>query len=170
MLHLQKIDPCFFLNKENVVWAVELNFPALLSFADKKVVRETNPDEERSSETGREGGDSPLRPRGMNPTFNSTSGANMAFISNALAAYTYISGGSTFREIVSCFRKYESSSTVVQWGQGWFLTLMISINRRLLLGQWYWWPWGAGLCTCGWYAVIWLKVPVSQNWKEIWKA
>lgn len=80
----------------NLVCAVKLKFPAMLSFADKKVVRETNPDEEKSAETGREGGESPLRPRGMNPIINSTSGTNMAFISNALAAYTYISGRATF--------------------------------------------------------------------------
>ncbi|XP_067338344.1 protein eva-1 homolog A isoform X2 [Channa argus] len=58
---------------------------------DKKKVRETNPDEEKSLETGREEEESPLPPRGMNPIINSTSGSNMAFISNALAAYTYIS-------------------------------------------------------------------------------
>lgn len=69
-----------------------LNAAALLSCADKKVVRETNPDEEKTSGAGREGGESRLRPGGMNPIINSTSGTNMAFISNALAAYTYISG------------------------------------------------------------------------------
>ncbi|XP_028997000.1 protein eva-1 homolog C isoform X1 [Betta splendens] len=61
------------------------------SVPDKKVVRETNPEEEKTSGTGREGGESRLRPRGMNPVINATSGSSMAFISNALAAYTYIS-------------------------------------------------------------------------------
>lgn len=56
------------------------------SVPDKKKVRETNPDEEKSLETGGE-----EQPRGMNPIINSTSGSNMAFISNALAAYTYVS-------------------------------------------------------------------------------
>ncbi|XP_028296066.1 protein eva-1 homolog C isoform X1 [Gouania willdenowi] len=65
---------------------------------DKKKTRETNPIEEKSSGIGRgeeEGGGGavirPLRPPGINPVFNSTSSANMALISNALAAYTFIS-------------------------------------------------------------------------------
>ncbi|XP_029966525.1 protein eva-1 homolog A isoform X3 [Salarias fasciatus] len=59
---------------------------------DKKKVRETNPNEEKSSETGSEGGgERPARLPEVNPIINSTSGANMALISNALAAYTYIS-------------------------------------------------------------------------------
>ncbi|XP_067428119.1 protein eva-1 homolog C isoform X1 [Thunnus thynnus] len=57
---------------------------------DRKRIRETNPNEEKSSETGR-GGEHPLQPPAMNPIFNSTPSSNMALISNALAAYTYIS-------------------------------------------------------------------------------
>ncbi|XP_028253017.1 protein eva-1 homolog C isoform X1 [Parambassis ranga] len=69
------------------------------SVPDKKKSRET-----KSSETGRAGGEgggggrrggiggeSPQQPPDMNPIINSTSSANMALISNALAAYTYIS-------------------------------------------------------------------------------
>uniref|UniRef100_A0AAQ4PVI1 EVA1 domain-containing protein n=1 Tax=Gasterosteus aculeatus aculeatus TaxID=481459 RepID=A0AAQ4PVI1_GASAC len=69
---------------------------------DRKKIRETNPDEERFAEAGRggggggggggSGGKSPPPPPGMNPVINSTSSANMALISNALAAYNYISG------------------------------------------------------------------------------
>ncbi|XP_039981824.1 protein eva-1 homolog C isoform X1 [Xiphias gladius] len=60
---------------------------------DKKKIRETNPNEEKSSEAerGGGGGENPLRPSGMNPIINSTYSVNMALISNALAAYTYIS-------------------------------------------------------------------------------
>ncbi|KAG7508551.1 eva-1-like A isoform X1 [Solea senegalensis] len=63
---------------------------------DKKKIRETNPNDEKSSEAerggGGEGGEGLLRPRGMNPIINLTSGSNnMALISNALAAYNYIS-------------------------------------------------------------------------------
>ncbi|XP_027140234.1 protein eva-1 homolog A isoform X3 [Larimichthys crocea] len=64
---------------------------------DRKKIRETNPNEEKFSEAGGGGGrggggggESPLRPPDMNPIINSTS-TNMALISNALAAYTYIS-------------------------------------------------------------------------------
>ncbi|KAF7230676.1 protein eva-1 homolog C isoform X1 [Nothobranchius furzeri] len=46
------------------------------------------PDEEKTSETKLE---SPFQPEGMNPIINSTSRANLALISNALAAYTHIS-------------------------------------------------------------------------------
>ncbi|XP_036942493.1 protein eva-1 homolog C isoform X1 [Acanthopagrus latus] len=56
---------------------------------DRKKIRETNPNEEKFSEPG--GGESPLQPPDMNPIINSTSSPNMALISNALAAYTYIS-------------------------------------------------------------------------------
>ncbi|KAM6914930.1 protein eva-1 homolog C [Xenentodon cancila] len=64
---------------------------------DKKKVRETNPLEEKSPDVGGGGGgggggeERPLKPAGMNPIINSTSRANMAIFSNALAAYTYIS-------------------------------------------------------------------------------
>ncbi|XP_075940922.1 protein eva-1 homolog C isoform X2 [Anarhichas minor] len=63
---------------------------------NRKKIRETNPNEEKFSEAeagrgGGGGGESPLRPPGMNPIINSTSSANMALISNALAAYNYIS-------------------------------------------------------------------------------
>uniref|UniRef100_A0A3Q1BE47 SUEL-type lectin domain-containing protein n=1 Tax=Amphiprion ocellaris TaxID=80972 RepID=A0A3Q1BE47_AMPOC len=61
------------------------------SVPDKKKIRETNPNEEKASGSGRGRGERPLRPAGMNPIINSTSSANMALISNALAAYTYIS-------------------------------------------------------------------------------
>ncbi|XP_029985005.1 protein eva-1 homolog C isoform X1 [Sphaeramia orbicularis] len=54
---------------------------------DRKSPRETNPNEEKPSETGREREEKPA----MNPIFNSTSSSSMALISNALAAYTYIS-------------------------------------------------------------------------------
>ncbi|KAM8831809.1 protein eva-1 homolog C isoform 1-T1 [Spinachia spinachia] len=64
---------------------------------DRKKIRETNPDDERFSEAGGggggggSGGKSPPPPPGMNPIINSTSSGNMALISNALAAYNYIS-------------------------------------------------------------------------------
>ncbi|XP_069014213.1 protein eva-1 homolog C [Embiotoca jacksoni] len=58
---------------------------------DRKKIRETNPDEEKSSERGKGGGERPPRLPDMNPIINATSSANMALISNALAAYTYIS-------------------------------------------------------------------------------
>ncbi|XP_017267279.1 protein eva-1 homolog C isoform X1 [Kryptolebias marmoratus] len=46
------------------------------------------PNEEKPSETRKE---SAFKPEDMNPIINATSRANMALISNALAAYTYIS-------------------------------------------------------------------------------
>ncbi|XP_024912720.1 protein eva-1 homolog C isoform X1 [Cynoglossus semilaevis] len=68
---------------------------------DKKKVRETSPSEEKSSEAdrgsegaggrGAGGGSIVVRTKTMNPIINSTSGSNMALISNALAAYKYIS-------------------------------------------------------------------------------
>ncbi|KAI9544040.1 hypothetical protein NQZ68_005089 [Dissostichus eleginoides] len=74
---------------------------------ERKKVRETNPDEEKLSEAGVVGGggggggkgggggggerESPPPPGVMNPIMNSTSSSNMALISNALAAYTFIS-------------------------------------------------------------------------------
>lgn len=61
---------------------------------ERKKPRETNADEEKSFENGKGGEEreeSPLRPPDMNPIINSTSSGNMALISNALAAYTYIS-------------------------------------------------------------------------------
>ncbi|XP_074541150.1 protein eva-1 homolog C isoform X2 [Halichoeres trimaculatus] len=66
------------------------------SVPDRKKIRETNPNEEKfpnPPEEGGEGGggESPQRPPEINPIINSTSGVNMALISNALAAYTYIS-------------------------------------------------------------------------------
>lgn len=54
---------------------------------DRKSPRETNPNEEKPSETGREREEKP----DMNPIINSSSSPSMALISNALAAYTYIS-------------------------------------------------------------------------------
>lgn len=84
-----------FLLEYSLLCVVKLNFPALLSFTDRKKVRETNPNEEKFSEAGG-GGERPLRPRGMNPIINSTSSTKMALISNALAAYTYVSGRATF--------------------------------------------------------------------------
>nr|XP_020444153.1 protein eva-1 homolog A isoform X1 [Monopterus albus] len=57
---------------------------------DNKKIRETKHTEKKSLDSGRQGGQSPLWPRGMNP-INSASSTNMTFISNALAAYTYIS-------------------------------------------------------------------------------
>uniref|UniRef100_A0A3B3XD59 EVA1 domain-containing protein n=1 Tax=Poecilia mexicana TaxID=48701 RepID=A0A3B3XD59_9TELE len=50
-----------------------------------------SPDKKKPSDTRRGGGNSSSQPSGMNPVINSTSRANMALISNALAAYTYIS-------------------------------------------------------------------------------
>lgn len=76
--------------------AIIQNLSALLSFADRKKVRETNPNEEKFSKAGGRG-ESPLKPPGTNPLINSTSSSNMALISNALAAYTYISGRATLR-------------------------------------------------------------------------
>lgn len=56
---------------------------------DRKKIRETNPNEEKLSEPGE--GERPLRPPDIIPIINSTSSPNMALISNALAAYNYIS-------------------------------------------------------------------------------
>lgn len=47
------------------------------------------PNKEKPSENHIE---SAFEPEGMNPIINATSRANMALITNALAAYTYISG------------------------------------------------------------------------------
>ncbi|KAM7395276.1 hypothetical protein PAMA_006849 [Pampus argenteus] len=68
---------------------------------DRKRIRETNPNEEKSAETGRGegggrgggggGGEHPLHPPAMNPIIKSTSSSSMALISNALATYNYIS-------------------------------------------------------------------------------
>ncbi|XP_019750561.1 uncharacterized protein eva1aa isoform X2 [Hippocampus comes] len=58
---------------------------------DRKRIRETSADQERYPEVGRGGGEAPLRPPEMNPIINSTSSSSMALISNALAAYTYVS-------------------------------------------------------------------------------
>lgn len=73
-----------------------LTFAALFcfTFADRKKVRETNPNEDKFSKGGAEG-ESPLPPPGMNPVINSTSSPSMALISNALAVYTYVSGRET---------------------------------------------------------------------------
>lgn len=75
-----------------------LNFAASFCFAaaDRKKIRETNPNEDKFSKAGTGAGEeSPVPPPGMNPVINSTSGANMALISNVLAVYTYISGRTT---------------------------------------------------------------------------
>ncbi|XP_061843319.1 protein eva-1 homolog C isoform X2 [Nerophis lumbriciformis] len=60
---------------------------------DRKRTRETSGNQERYPEVDREGGgETPsLRPPEINPIINSTSGSSMALISNALAAYTYVS-------------------------------------------------------------------------------
>ncbi|XP_077408946.1 protein eva-1 homolog C isoform X1 [Vanacampus margaritifer] len=58
---------------------------------DRKRIRETSANEEKYPEVGRGGGETPLRPPEMNPIINSTSSSSMALISNALAAYTYVS-------------------------------------------------------------------------------
>ncbi|XP_054910495.1 protein eva-1 homolog C isoform X1 [Poeciliopsis prolifica] len=50
-----------------------------------------SPDKKKPSDTRRGSGNSSSQPSGMNPVINATSRANMALISNALAAYTYIS-------------------------------------------------------------------------------
>ncbi|XP_008395832.1 protein eva-1 homolog C isoform X1 [Poecilia reticulata] len=50
-----------------------------------------SPDKKKPSDTRRGGGNGSSQPSGMNPVINSTSRANMALISNVLAAYTYIS-------------------------------------------------------------------------------
>ncbi|MEQ2212591.1 hypothetical protein XENOCAPTIV_001901, partial [Xenoophorus captivus] len=55
-----------------------------------------SPDKKIPSETRTGRGNSPSQPPGMNPVINSTSRVNMALISNALAAYTYISGWRVF--------------------------------------------------------------------------
>ncbi|XP_061890977.1 protein eva-1 homolog C [Entelurus aequoreus] len=63
------------------------------SVPDRKRTRETSGNQERYPEVDREGGgETPsLRPPEINPIINSTSGSSMALISNALAAYTYVS-------------------------------------------------------------------------------
>ncbi|KAF0023623.1 hypothetical protein F2P81_024253 [Scophthalmus maximus] len=75
-------DPCYSGTRK---------YLSVIYTCDKKRTRETNPNEEKSSDSERGGGESLLRPRGMNPVINSTSDGNMALISNALAAYTFIS-------------------------------------------------------------------------------
>lgn len=85
---------------------VSIDVPATV--ADRKKIREINPDEEKLSKSaageggggkerggaggggggGAEGGENP----DMIPISNSTSSSNMALISNALAAYNYIAG------------------------------------------------------------------------------
>lgn len=110
--------------KQTSVWQIEisrcLNYSPLLlmyamcldvptTVADRKKIREINPDEEKLSKSaGEEGGGG--KDRGgadggsgggggggrenpdMIPISNSTSSSNMALISNGLAAYNYISG------------------------------------------------------------------------------
>ncbi|XP_049613841.1 protein eva-1 homolog C isoform X2 [Syngnathus scovelli] len=58
---------------------------------DRKRIRETSTDHERYPEVEREADETPLKPPEINPIFNSTSSPGMALISNALAAYTYVS-------------------------------------------------------------------------------
>ncbi|XP_061667529.1 protein eva-1 homolog A isoform X4 [Syngnathoides biaculeatus] len=58
---------------------------------DRKRTRETSANQERYPEIRGGGGETPLRPQEMNPIINSTSSSTMALISNALAAYTYVS-------------------------------------------------------------------------------
>lgn len=81
--------------------ALDWYFPSVLSFADRKKIREINPDEEKLSEAGGGGGSGGGGRGGENPDMipiaNSTSSSNMALISNALAAYNYISGKITHR-------------------------------------------------------------------------
>ncbi|XP_038134593.1 protein eva-1 homolog C isoform X1 [Cyprinodon tularosa] len=50
-----------------------------------------SPNKKQTSETKKGSGNYPSQQPGMNPVINSTSRGNMALISNALAAYTYIS-------------------------------------------------------------------------------
>ncbi|XP_056150305.1 protein eva-1 homolog C isoform X3 [Lampris incognitus] len=60
---------------------------------ERKRVRESGSysEEEKNSEGGGGGrGEGPPRTPDINPIINSTAGANMALISNALAAYTYV--------------------------------------------------------------------------------
>lgn len=80
----------------NLSSGLGLTFPSVLSFADRKKIREINPDEEKLSEAGGGGGGGGGGRRDENPDMipiaNSTSSSNMALISNALAAYNYISG------------------------------------------------------------------------------
>lgn len=84
-----------FSSQCNLSSGLGLIFPSVLSFADRKKIREINPDEEKLSEAGGGGGGGGER-RDENPDMipiaNSTSSSNMALISNALAAYNYISG------------------------------------------------------------------------------
>ncbi|XP_037100159.1 protein eva-1 homolog C [Syngnathus acus] len=58
---------------------------------DRKRIRETSSDHERYPEVEREADETPLKPPEINPIVNSTSSPGMALISNALAAYTYVS-------------------------------------------------------------------------------
>lgn len=81
-------------------------FDVLATVADRKKIREINPDEEKLSKSARGEGGREEKDRGgasggsggggenpdMIPISNSTSSSNMALISNGLAAYNYISG------------------------------------------------------------------------------
>ncbi|XP_041832132.1 protein eva-1 homolog C isoform X2 [Melanotaenia boesemani] len=76
------------------------SFKGPTTVPDRIKVRETNPLNDKPPETEGEGGtgggrgragESLLPPSSMNPVINSTSSGSMALISNALAAYTYIS-------------------------------------------------------------------------------
>lgn len=75
-------------------------FAVPATVADRKKIREINPDEEKLSKSAEGGGGKERGGAGsgggenpdMMPISNSTSSANMALISNGLAAYNYISG------------------------------------------------------------------------------
>uniref|UniRef100_A0A3Q4BIT0 SUEL-type lectin domain-containing protein n=1 Tax=Mola mola TaxID=94237 RepID=A0A3Q4BIT0_MOLML len=80
-------DPCYSGTRK---------YLSVIYTCGEKKIRETNPNEEKFSKAGAAGGgggggERPLQPPGINPIINSTSSPNMALISNALAAYTYIS-------------------------------------------------------------------------------
>ncbi|XP_077443766.1 protein eva-1 homolog C isoform X1 [Stigmatopora argus] len=58
------------------------------TLSDRKRIRETSSDQEKNPEVGRGAGET-VSPPEMNPIINST--ASMTLVSNALAAYTYVS-------------------------------------------------------------------------------
>lgn len=122
---------------------------AVSSFADRKKIRETNPNEEKFSEPG--GEESPLQPPGMNPVINSTSSPNMALISNALAAYTYISGKATvIKSCVGCYIMGSDLNLQVLYP----ITSRESDINYIEIREW-----GFMCATCVWHVIFWGNIP-----------